>query len=106
MEQRTIKEISTVKKTDDGVVIEIDSRVESDIAAVQKMVENCATGKCDCMTTEVKNKVSSMKFEPMINGNYGIKINGSVTVRDIHETIDRSVKNLEDDNLSSGCCST
>ena len=95
--KKTIKDISFVKKSDDGVKIEINSSQKADLDAVQGMVENCATGACDCMKPETKEKVQGMEFRT-VEGKSAIYIKGDISVEEIHETMDRSSKDL------SGCC--
>ncbi len=46
--KRTIKDVSKVKQTEECIIIEI--------------VENCKTGKCDCMSEEAKKKINFMDF--------------------------------------------
>ena len=107
-EKKTIKDISFVKKTADGVLIEITSRKDSDLKAVQGMVENCATGACDCMKPETKEKVEGMEFKT-VEGKSGIYIKGNLSVEEIHETMDRSTKEVGCCTISetsgSSCCS-
>ncbi|MDH5655644.1 MAG: hypothetical protein OEZ34_07035 [Spirochaetia bacterium] len=100
MEKKHIKDISKVGKAPDGVKVDITSHLESDLLAVQNIVESCATGACDCMKPEVKQKVTGMEF---IRGQDGasIHIRGNISVEEIQETMDRSQKEIN----SSDCCS-
>ena len=100
MEKKHIKDISEVSKSQDGVKVEITSNLESDLLAVQSIVESCATGACDCMKPEVKQKVTGMEFVRE-NGAASIRIKGDITVGEIRETMERSQKEID----SSGCCS-
>ena len=106
--KKTIKDISLVKKTTEGVMIEITSRDEMDLKAVQGMVESCATGACDCMKPETKVKVKGMEFKT-VQGQSAIYINGDLSVAEIHETMDRSTKEVGCCTISetggSACCS-
>ena len=50
--KKRMKDVSEIKSTGDGVVIEVvDETVNAQ--SVKEVVENCQTGKCDCMTEEV-----------------------------------------------------
>ena len=92
-----MKEISNLVQTEEGVKIEITSSEPGVEKAVEAMVEGCATGKCDCMPEETKNKVSSMKFEKS-GGKSAIFIQGKITVKEMENTIERSSKD------QSCCC--
>ncbi len=92
MKKRTIKDVSEVKKTEGGVVIEVkDSSVEAQ--KVKEIVENCQTGKCDCMSEETKQKVTFMDFKAE-NGKVAIEIKGDLTEEEIKEAMNRSKKEL------------
>ncbi|SNZ08414.1 hypothetical protein SAMN06265182_1271 [Persephonella hydrogeniphila] len=92
MEKRTIKDVSEIKKTDEGVVIEVvDNTVKAE--KVKEIVENCQTGKCDCMPEEVKQKVIFMDFKTD-NGKVAIEIKGDLTEEEIKEAMSRSKKEL------------
>jgi nicotinate-nucleotide pyrophosphorylase len=92
MAKRTIKDVSVVKKTEDGVVIEVeDNTVEAE--KVKEIVDNCQTGKCDCMSDEVKQKVQFMNFKTE-KGKVAIEIKGNLTEEEIKEAMGRSKKEL------------
>jgi hypothetical protein len=92
MEKRTIKDVSEVKKTKEGVVIEVkDNTVEAE--KVKEIVENCQTGKCDCMPESVKQKVQFIDFKAE-NGKVAIEIKGDLTEEEIKEAMSRSQKEL------------
>lgn len=92
MTKRTIKDVSEVKKTDEGVVIEVkDNTVNPE--KVKEIVDNCQTGKCDCMSEEVKQKVQFIDFKAE-NGKVAIEIKGDLTEEDIKEAMARSKKEL------------
>ncbi len=48
-----------VFKTNEGVKINFTGSVEKQ--NIVKMVENCATGKCECMSDETKAKIINME---------------------------------------------
>lgn len=92
MTKRTIKDVGKIKKTEDGVIIEIkDDTVEAD--KVKEIVENCQTGKCDCMSEEVKQKVQFMDFKAD-KGKIAIEIKGDLKEEEIKEAMARSKKEL------------
>jgi len=98
-EKMTIRDISSVKKSQNGVTIEITSKEETHLKAVREMVESCAAGACDCMKPEVKKKVTGMEFKTT-DGKSAIHISGDISIEEIHETMDRSEKEID-----SSCCS-
>ncbi|WP_457625310.1 hypothetical protein [Persephonella sp.] len=92
MEKRTIKDVSKVKKTEDGIIIEvIDETVETE--KIKEIIENCRTGKCDCIPEETKHKVTFMDFKTE-NGKAAIEIKGDLTEEEIKEAMSKSKKEL------------
>ncbi len=92
MAKRTIKDVSEVRKMKEGVVIEVkDSSVEAQ--KVKEIVENCQTGRCDCMSEEVKQKVKFIDFKAE-KGRVAIEIKGDLTEEEIKEAMSRSKKEL------------
>jgi len=88
---RTIKDVSTVQKTEGGVAVHIDRSVE--VEKVSAMVENCQTGQCDCMSDQTKAKVTGMAVRQGENGTE-IHIAGDLTPEEIAEAMARSTKTL------------
>ena len=76
-----------VSKTNSGVKINFLGEVEK--RYIVKMVENCATGQCECMSDETKAKVKDMKVEGS-DGNVELKLEGEVSVEEIQEALSRS----------------
>ncbi|WP_297456687.1 hypothetical protein [Persephonella sp.] len=90
--KKTMKDVSQVKSTEEGVVIEVvDETVDAN--KVKEVVENCQTGKCDCMSEETKAKVTFMDFR-VENGKPVIEIKGEVSEEEIKEAVSRSKKEL------------
>ena len=90
--KKTMKDVSKVKATEEGVVIEVvDETVDAN--KVKEVVENCQTGKCDCMSEETKAKVQFMDFR-VENGKPVIEIKGDVSEEEIKEAVKRSKKEL------------
>ncbi len=90
--KKTMKDVSQVKSTEEGVIIEvIDATVDTE--KVKEVVENCQTGKCDCMSEETKAKVTFMDFK-VENGKPVIEIKGAVSEEEIKKAINRSKKEL------------
>ena len=90
--KKTMKDVSQVKSTEEGVIIEVvDETVDAN--KVKEVVENCQTGKCDCMSEETKAKVTFMDFR-VENGKPVIEIKGEVSEEEIKEAVSRSKKEL------------
>ncbi len=90
--RKTMKDVSQVKSTEEGVIIEVfDETVDTE--KVKEVVENCQTGKCDCMSEETKAKVTFMDFK-VENGKPVIEIKGDVSEEEIKKAINRSKKEL------------
>ena len=82
-------------KTDEGVKIAFSGAIKKD--SVIKMVENCATGNCECMSDESKDKIKDMKVSGL-DGEVALDLVGSgLTTGEIEAALKRStVINDED----------
>ncbi len=100
MGNKRIQDIGKIDKAPDGVKIIIASKQESDLLAVQSMVESCSAGTCNCMKSEVKEKVTGMEFVRNRQG-ASIHIHGGISVEEIRETMERS-----QNEMNSGQCSS
>jgi len=76
-----------VSKTNSGVKINFLGEVEKN--NIVQMVQNCATGQCECMSDETKAKVKEMKVEGN-DGNVELNLEGEVSVEEIQEALSRS----------------
>ncbi|WP_123102541.1 hypothetical protein [Acidithiobacillus sulfuriphilus] len=88
---RTIQNAATLEKTAEGIAVHVDKSV--DPKKVFAMVESCQTGRCDCMSEEVKAKVSAMEVSQGTEGTT-IRIHGTVSEEEIQEVMGRSTKAL------------
>ncbi|WP_293444962.1 hypothetical protein [Persephonella sp.] len=89
---KRMKDVSQVRSTEEGVIIEvIDKTVDAE--KVKEVVENCQTGKCDCMSEETKAKVTFMDFK-IEDGKPVIEIKGEVSEEEIKEAVKKSKKEL------------
>ncbi|MCX7759860.1 MAG: hypothetical protein N2Z81_01625 [Hydrogenothermaceae bacterium] len=83
-----IKDVSQVKKTDEGVLIElIDSEVSKE--KLEEMITNCQTGRCECMTEETKKKITFIELR-LIDGKPAIQIKGDVSKEEIESAMSKS----------------
>ena len=76
-----------VFKTGDGVKISFTGEVEKQ--RIIKMVENCATGTCECMTDETKKKITNMQVSGE-DGNVELNLSGEVSKAEIDAALARS----------------
>jgi len=76
-----------VFKTGDGVKISFTGEVEKQ--KIIKMVENCATGSCECMTDETKKKITNMQVSGE-DGNVELNLSGEVSKAEIDAALARS----------------
>lgn len=76
-----------ISKTSAGVKINFFGSVEKQ--HIVKIVENCATGKCDCMNDETKAKIHDMKVDGS-DGDVQLDLEGNVSVSEIREALSRS----------------
>lgn len=91
-EIRTMKDVSEVKKSAEGVLVNITA---ADVKAenIENIITSCQTGACDCMSPEVKSKITGMEFINA-NGKLGIAIKGDISESEIKEAMEKSVKQV------------
>jgi len=82
--------------TDKGVKISFTGEVQKQ--NILKMVENCATGSCECMTDETKEKITNMEVSGK-DGEVNLNLTGDVSKEEIEAALARS-KVINDDT----CC--
>jgi len=76
-----------VFKIDEGVKINFTGVVQK--AQIVKMVENCATGACECMSDETKKKITNMQVEGK-DGNVELKLSGDIKKEEIEMALAKS----------------
>jgi hypothetical protein len=84
-----------VFKTGEGVKISFTGAVEKQ--NIVKMVENCATGQCECMSDETKEKITNMQVSGQ-DGNVALDLSGDVSKEEIEAALARSKV------LNDKCC--
>ena len=77
----------TANKIENGVNITFTGKVEKQ--NIIKMVENCATGSCECMSDETKAKVTDMKVSGE-DGDVRLELSGDIETAEIKEALSRS----------------
>ena len=85
-----------VFKTGKGVKIAFTGEVEKQ--NIVKMVENCATGQCECMSDETKKKITYMEVSGK-DGEVTLELSGEVSKEEIEVALAKS-KVINPDN----CC--
>ncbi len=76
-----------VKQNENGVSINFSGAIAKD--TVFTMVQNCATGKCECMSDETKSKVKDMVVTGE-DGDVKLELKGDVSEAEIKEALSRS----------------
>ena len=76
-----------VSKTPNGVKINFLGSVEKQ--NVVTMVQNCSTGKCECMSDATKAKIKDMKVDGK-DGDVELSLEGDVSVVEIQEALAKS----------------
>jgi hypothetical protein len=84
-----------VLKTGEGVKISFTGDVEKQ--NIIKMVENCATGQCECMSSETKEKIKDMKVSGE-DGDVKLDLSGDITEEEIKAALSKSKV------LNNPCC--
>ena len=83
----TPKMQKNVFTTNSGVKINFTGAVKKD--QILKMVENCATGSCECMSDETKKKMTNMEVEGK-DGDIELKLTGEISKEEIETALSRS----------------
>ena len=76
-----------VFKTGDGVKINFLGGVQKQ--NIVTMVENCSTGKCECMSDDTKAKIKDMKVSGK-DGDVALDLQGDVSVEEIQAALEKS----------------
>jgi len=84
-----------VLKTEQGVKISFTGEVEKQ--NIVNMVENCATGQCECMSDETKKKITNMQVSGK-DGEVALDLSGDVSKEEIEAALAKSTV------LSDSCC--
>ncbi len=84
-----------VSKTNQGIKINFTGKVEKQ--HIVKMVENCATGTCECMSDETKKKITNMEISGK-DGDVALDLSGEISKEEIEAALANSKV------LSTPCC--
>ncbi len=76
-----------VFKTNQGVKISFTGAIEKQ--SIVKMVENCATGQCECMSDETKAKIQNMEVSGK-DGDVALELSGDVSKEEIEAALAKS----------------
>ncbi len=76
-----------VENTQNGVSIKFKGVVQKQ--NIVKMVENCSTGKCDCMSETTKEKIQNMSVTGE-DGNVSLELDGTVSKEEIEAALKKS----------------
>jgi hypothetical protein len=76
-----------VFSTKEGVKISFSGEVEK--KNIIKMVENCSTGSCDCMSDETKEKITNMEVSGA-DGEVNLNLTGDISKEEIEAALKKS----------------
>ena len=76
-----------VSKTNNGVKINFLGEVQKQ--NIVTMVQNCSTGKCECMSDETKAKIKDMKVHGA-DGDVKLSLEGDISVDEIQSALAKS----------------
>ncbi len=76
-----------VSKTNNGVKINFLGEVQKE--NIVSMVQNCSTGKCECMSDDTKAKIKDMQVHGE-DGDVKLSLEGDVSVDEIHAALAKS----------------
>ena len=77
----------SVNTTQSGVKISFTGEVKKD--SIIKMVENCATGQCECMSDATKKKIQNMEVKGE-DGAVELELTGDIAKEEIEAALQRS----------------
>jgi len=77
----------TVNATQHGVKISFTGEVKKE--NIIKMVENCATGQCECMSEATKKKIQNMEVKGE-DGAVELELTGDIAKEEIEAALQRS----------------
>lgn len=84
-----------VLKTSQGVKIVFTGTVEKE--NIIKMVDNCATGSCECMSDKTKEKINNMQVSGE-DGDVALDLSGDISKEEIEAALAKSKV------LNDTCC--
>jgi hypothetical protein len=76
-----------VTTTNSGVKIKFSGAVEK--GQIIKMVENCSTGKCECMSDDTKKRITDMQVDGT-DGKISLNLSGDITKEEIEKALNKS----------------
>ncbi len=76
-----------VKSMENGVRITFGEEVKKE--KIIMMVQNCATGRCECMSDETKKKIETMEVKGE-DGEVELELTGEIAKEEIEEAMKRS----------------
>jgi hypothetical protein len=76
-----------VTKIASGVKISFTGKVEKN--SILKMVENCATGQCECMSDKTKKKIKDMQVTGK-DGSVELNLVGDIDKKEIETALKKS----------------
>ncbi len=76
-----------VKSIEKGVRVSFGEEVEKE--KIVMMVQNCSTGKCECMSDETKRKIESMEVKGD-DGSVELELTGEISEEEIESALNRS----------------
>jgi len=76
-----------VNATNFGVNISFSGEVKKQ--NIVKMVENCATGQCECMNDATKKKIENMQVVGK-DGEVELQLSGDITTQEIESALAKS----------------
>ncbi len=76
-----------VNTTNNGVKISFTGEVKKQ--NIVTMVENCATGQCECMSDDTKKKIQNMEVSGE-DGNVELNLTGNLSKEEIEQALEKS----------------
>ena len=92
--------VMDIKNLENGVLVELNS-AEVKKSDMEKSIENCNTGKCDCLNDSQKARIKSISLKEGDFGSLSVEIEGDIDKEEIKQAMEKAAKNQK---KGSCCC--
>jgi hypothetical protein len=88
-----------IKNLENGVLVELNS-AEVKKSDMEKSIENCNAGKCDCLSDSQKARIKSISLKEGDFGSLTVEIEGDIDKEEIKQAMEKAAKNQK----NGSCC--
>ena len=92
-----------IKNLENGVLVELNS-AEVKKSDMEKSIENCNTGKCDCLSESQKERIKSISLKEGDFGKLSVEIEGDIDKEEIKQAMEKATRNQKKGSANGCCC--